>query len=115
MTIFNRLQELDLEGLIEVDEETGCWLWTGRTNAKGYPLVDVNDPEAGRTTRRAHRIVFEASTGFVIPEGLQVLHLCHTPGCVNYRAHLAIGTDAANKADSVLRRRGLGRYAGAAA
>lgn len=55
-----------------VDVTTGCWLWAGGKNNKGY----------GRYGPAfAHRIAYELLVG-PIPEGLELDHLCRTPLCV---------------------------------
>lgn len=56
---------------------TGCWLWGGSINSKGY----------GRWKDRvkfhmAHRFVYETIIG-QIPDGLQLDHLCRVRCCVN--------------------------------
>lgn len=57
----------------EVDEETGCWLWTGSVSADGY----------GDTGRgQAHRQVYAELYG-PVPRGSVVHHKCGTRGCVN--------------------------------
>lgn len=113
--IYRRILDGDFEGLHHVDEETGCWLWLGRTNDKGYGLLDVPDPERpGRTVeRKAHRVYFETLVG-PIPSYLDGMHLCDTTRCCN-PACIALGTNLANQRDRARRRRGTGRYAGVAA
>jgi len=69
--------------------ETGCWLWTGPTNGKGYGVFYV-----GTKNRHAHRCSYEVFKG-PIPDGLHILHRCHTPLCVN-PAHLRAGTHQEN-------------------
>jgi len=60
-----------------VHPETGCWLWVGGHNGKGYGRVG----EGGRT-RAAHRVAYEEVNG-AIPEGLEIDHLCRNRNCVN--------------------------------
>jgi len=57
----------------EVDEETGCWLWTGSVSAKGYG-------DTGRGL--AHRHIYAKIYG-PVPHGFVVHHKCGTRGCVN--------------------------------
>lgn len=57
-----------------VDEETGCWLWTGNINSQGYGLIL---PNGSNQRLRAHRAMYELLVG-PIPEGLTLDHLCHS-------------------------------------
>ncbi|WP_443055402.1 HNH endonuclease signature motif containing protein [Streptomyces sp. ISBFB 2968] len=60
-----------------MEDETGCWLWTGVHVGTGYGQVDVNGCK-----RPAHRVVYEFLIGD-IPEGLDLDHLCRVRLCVN--------------------------------
>ena len=71
---------------------SGCWLWTGMEKF-GYGMLKV-----GGKLRRAHRISYELHVGR-IPDGIDVLHACDVPGCVN-PAHLFLGGDKQNMADA---------------
>ena len=75
-------------------ETSPCWIWGGATSS-GY----------GRVGRHgyAHRIAYEA---FVepVPEGMEVLHRCDVPLCVN-PSHLFLGTQGANLVDMVTKGR----------
>lgn len=72
--------------------ETGCWLWTGGKNKNGYG----NFRDRGRT-RSAHKVSYERHVGCV-PQGLFLLHSCHTRSCVN-PSHLRLGTAKENAED----------------
>lgn len=52
------------------EPNTGCWLWTGGLNSKGYGQVWVN----GRT-RPAHRVIYQITRG-PIGTGLELDHRC---------------------------------------
>lgn len=58
-----------------------CWLWLGRTNAKGYGRITVNGQG-----RFVHRVAYELLVG-PIPDGLQIDHVkasgCTNRNCVN--------------------------------
>lgn len=76
----------------------GCHLWTRGQTHNGYGRFSV-----GSRTVRAHRYAYEAIHG-PIPAGLEILHACDTPLCVNDR-HLSVGTQADNNADAVAKGR----------
>jgi len=75
-----KLQDYVYSLIIPVTE-SGCWLWEGNCNPKGYGRF-----MSGRKTFMAHRFVYELLKG-TIPEGLQLDHLCRVHCCVN-PAHL---------------------------
>lgn len=72
------------------EPNTGCWLWTGFTNPKGYGTFGV----ARSTPRLAHRVSWMLYKGD-IPDTLQVQHTCNTSSCVN-PDHLILGTAKKN-------------------
>jgi hypothetical protein len=78
---------------------TGCWLWTGARNAKGYGTFKLNMP--GFTGALAHRASYRLHVG-EIPAGLQVAHHCDNPRCVN-PAHLYLASNEENQGDRVRR------------
>lgn len=59
---------------VRVDQDSGCWLWTGGLNHGGYGRFDRNG--------RAHRICYQALVG-EIPCDLQMDHLCRVRSCCN--------------------------------
>lgn len=90
---------------VECDLNTGCWLWSGPADRKGYGHVWWK----GRH-RTAHRVSYEEQVG-PISGGLHVCHRCDTPACVN-PAHLWLGTGQDNVDDRVAKgrsRSGQGR------
>lgn len=91
-----------------VVHESGCWLWTGATDEKGYGVMSVENDFALRETLRAHRVSWLAFKGD-IPDGMSVLHRCDTPRCV-HPEHLFVGFQAANMAD--MREKGRGNWFG---
>lgn len=81
---------------VKVGDPSECWLWTGSKHKQGYGLY-------GAGPRRAHRIAWTLIHG-EIPPGLQVLHRCDNPPCVN-PAHLFLGTDKDNHQDKAAKGR----------
>ena len=68
---------------VEIEAETGCWLWRGGLSSNGYGLFGFNG-----SMRGAHRVVHTLFGDVPIPEGMDAAHdpeLC--PGmrrhCVN--------------------------------
>lgn len=70
----------------------GCWVWTGPLNDKGYGRFRADEGKV-----YAHRVAYEKFVG-PIPVGMDILHKCDVPRCVN-PAHLFLGTQADNNAD----------------
>lgn len=62
------------------EPNTGCWLWTGPVDRKGYGYLW----SGGRRGRhlKAHRVAYELFQK-PIPVGLTIDHLCRVRCCVN--------------------------------
>lgn len=71
---------------------SGCFLWQGTRNWKGYGYMFYR----GRTIG-VHRIAYMLKKG-AIPKGMQVCHTCDTRNCCN-PDHLWLGSNADNHKD----------------
>lgn len=71
------------------DPITGCILWTGVKNNKGYGRLTYQSKQLS-----AHRAAFEIAHG-QISDGLFVLHSCDNPLCINPE-HLSLGDQSEN-------------------
>ena len=79
-----------LDDKIEPEPMSGCWLWMGECNSKGYPWI-----RRGRSRKiMAHRLIYEQMRG-PIPVGLTLDHLCRVRCCMN-PSHLEPVTNAVN-------------------
>lgn len=84
--------------------ESGCLIWIRHVNEHGYGTTCWN----GERNLLAHRVAYLIRHGS-IPDGLNILHRCDTPACVN-ADHLFAGTQADNVRDMFAK--GRGRPAG---
>ena len=80
----------------------GCWLWMGNVKG-GYGVVIIGGTKERPRQTGAHRFFYERLVG-PIPEGMDVLHRCDVPSCVNVN-HLFLGTQRDNNADKVAKKR----------
>jgi hypothetical protein len=80
---------------IEIDIETGCWIWIG--SRQGTKPWDYGSFWDGDKIEKAHHYSYEIHKG-PIPTGILVLHKCDNPPCVN-PDHLFLGTTQDNVDD----------------
>lgn len=64
------------------EPNTGCWLWAGYADAKGYGYMRAGNTAVGRRTVSAHRFSYIVHKG-QIPDGLVIDHLCKVTSCCN--------------------------------
>jgi len=62
---------------IEINEITGCWIFTGSINNKGYGQINVNGK-----LMYSHRLAYELFVGTLDPN-LTIDHLCRVTDCCN--------------------------------
>jgi len=82
------LSRIDIKGPNE------CWLWKGCTYNCGYGSFSWRGKMRG-----ANIVAWEIAHGKDVPEGLDVLHTCDKPLCVN-PMHLWAGTHQDNMLDA---------------
>ena len=68
---------------VHIDPVTGCWMWSGPIDDKGYARLPIRDNRSPKA-RLAHRISYETFAG-PIQKGLDLDHLCHTKTCAGGR------------------------------
>lgn len=66
-----------IEGGYIPEPNSGCWLWLGGVEGRGYGAVHLR-----RRQFKAHRVAYVLS-GKPIPAGLVIDHKCNVPICVN--------------------------------
>lgn len=87
-----------------VVDANGCWIWQRKLDNDGYGRIAASR-NGKPTAALAHRAAYETFVG-VIPQGLELDHLCRVRSCVNPE-HLEPVTHVENtrRAD-----RGAGQY-----
>jgi hypothetical protein len=78
-----------------------CWIWYEGRRHHGYGRI-------GSLQEGAHRVAWELTNG-PIPDGLDVLHKCDNPPCVN-PDHLFLGDQEANMNDMAAKGRARNKY-----
>lgn len=64
------------------EPNSGCWLWVGAEDARGYGFLWDTAIAGRRRSILAHRYFFTALHG-PVPDRLELDHLCRTHACVN--------------------------------
>jgi Autographiviridae endonuclease len=85
-----------------------CWLWTLFLDKDGYGQVRWVQ-RYGRQVVKVHRVVLELELGRFLEKGEQANHTCNQPSCCN-PAHIYLGTQQDNIADTNRQGRARGRY-----
>jgi len=85
-----------------VEKLEGCWNWKSSTSPFGHGMFKLSKDNLVF----AHRYSWCLFNG-EIPDGMQVLHKCDNPRCVN-PDHLFLGTQATNVQDMVNKGRAKG-------
>ncbi len=75
------------------EPNSGCWIWLRAVCPRGYGRGYFGPGESAL----AHRAMFKAKHGS-IPRGMNVLHRCDNPSCIN-PDHLFPGTQLDNMQD----------------
>lgn len=73
----------------KTSSDTGCILWVGATNSRGYGCFAVDG-----VVQLAHRVAWEDAHGAIV-DGLTIDHLCRVKQCVNTE-HMELVTAAEN-------------------
>ena len=87
---------MDITKDFRIDETTGCHIFTGRINKRGYGFLSLrhrfDDGYIWTRTTYAHILAYSATFGD-IPKGKCVHHTCTNKACIN-PAHLELLTPA---------------------
>jgi hypothetical protein len=72
-------------GLIEVDYETGCWIWLGAQDpTDGYGKINRKNGDGKWSNARAQNYFYQLYRG-PLPKGVDVAHRCHRRLCVKLK------------------------------
>lgn len=86
-----------LWGKVRVVEGEACWEWRGACAPNGYGKTEIwND--GVRTSKTAHRAIYEMHLGRCIPKDVFICHKCDNKKCCR-PDHLFLGTARENMMD----------------
>lgn len=94
----NRTLEQRFSDFISPEPNSGCWLWDGAYDRKGYGQLRVAI-KGSASLRYATHIALELA-GRPVPPGFLACHHCDVKSCVN-PSHLFIGTAQQNTDDMI--------------
>jgi|GEM_PF-4826494 hypothetical protein len=62
----------------EIDEKTGCWIWLGSTDKRGYGHIKVDGARIPVT-----RLAYALWKGKALPPDRKAMRTCKNPRCFN--------------------------------
>jgi len=77
---------------VKIIQQDDCWIWTGATVKKYGEFAFEGKIQS------THRVSWQIHFG-TIPDGMDVLHHCDNPPCINPK-HLFLGTHSDNMQDA---------------
>lgn len=88
---------------LAIDNETGCYVWTGQKSVYGYGRMSLTRENTKRSVA-VHRVAAALFLDVPLNDPRLVLHSCDNPACWNPQ-HLRPGTAADNAQDRAKRNR----------
>lgn len=75
----------DLKARCEVDEQTGCWVWTGSRDANGHPKPYIINPSNGQGAQMSGARALLLLTGQPVVDGHAYVRVatCTNEACVS--------------------------------
>lgn len=89
--------------LAKVEKSNRCWLWVGATKSRNPDRAYGQFWDGGRA-RPAAQVAWEMANGKSFPIGMDALHHCDNPRCVN-PDHIFPGTASDNAKDASAKKR----------